>query len=188
MSDLPFCAAICVLFAADTESPLGRRRLITMAIAGAAAFTFRMARWPAARDCPHDCCGLVANGSDSRSWRSSGRRLGAGDVRAPNELSTGRRNVARLVEDPGRRSRQPACDQFWRFERSSIRSSNGANDIPVVELLLRWSGPGRLRAGPQRFAHIFALSRPDAYRPADTSDPILVAAGAAAFAMVEGLD
>ena len=43
-SDPPFCAAIwCVIIAANIEGPLSRRRLVTMAIAGALAFTFRMA-------------------------------------------------------------------------------------------------------------------------------------------------
>jgi NADH:ubiquinone oxidoreductase subunit 6 (subunit J) len=44
MSDVPFCAAVwCVVMAADDDGPLSRRRLLAMAIAGAMAFTFRMA-------------------------------------------------------------------------------------------------------------------------------------------------
>ena len=44
LSDLPFCAAIwCVIIAANEEGPLSRGQLLTMAIAGAIAFTIRMA-------------------------------------------------------------------------------------------------------------------------------------------------
>ncbi|HWP70258.1 MAG TPA: hypothetical protein VNM36_04120, partial [Gemmatimonadaceae bacterium] len=47
MSDLPFLAAICgVIVAADEDGPLSRRRLVVMAVAGALAFSFRMAALP----------------------------------------------------------------------------------------------------------------------------------------------
>jgi hypothetical protein len=44
LSDVPFAAAMwAVILAADTDSPLSRRRLAAMAVAGALAFSFRMA-------------------------------------------------------------------------------------------------------------------------------------------------
>lgn len=164
MSDLPFCAAIwCVLVAADSDGELTRARLVAMAIAGAVAFTFRMAAlalFPA--------IGLLVLLRPRREW--PGLLLVAvvwaiaaalvmfalptsTALMAETSLSAGRVLVD-LKVNLGIIRRSVLDGFLYPF------GSNPANDIlHVVQLLLTALGTWTLlRAGPRRFTWLFAVS------------------------------
>jgi len=164
MSELPFCAAIwCVLVAADSDGELTRGRLVAMAIAGALAFTFRMAalalfpaiglwlllrprrEWPglvAVTLVWAVAAALVMFALPTSSALIAETKLSAGQVLF--DLSENARIIQRSV----------LGGFLYPF------GSNMANNVlHIIQLLLTALGSWSLfRAGPRRFTWLFAVS------------------------------
>jgi len=164
MSDLPFCAAIwCVLYAADTDSPLSRGRLITMAIAGAAAFTFRMAALALLPSIAllmllrprRQWLGLVLV---AVVWAAAGALVMFALPTSTALVAETSLDWSKVLFDVRENLHVISFGVLETFLYPF--TSNRANDVlHVVELLLAIVGSwALLRAGPRRFAYLFALS------------------------------
>jgi len=164
MSDLPFCAAIwCVLVAADSDGPLSRGRLITMWIAGTSAFAFRMA---ALALLPAVALSILLR--PRRQWLGLTLVTGVWTATGALVMFALPTSSALIAETSFDWSRIlfDVRENLGVIRLAVLETflypfaSNPANDVlHVVELLLAVVGTwALLRAGPRRFAYIFALS------------------------------
>src|SRR5688572_7008585 len=164
MSDLPFCAAVwCVIIAANDEGPLSRGRLLTMAIAGALAFTFRMAALALL-----PAIALMAIMRPRREWPGLALVATAWVV-VGALVMFGLRTSTALVTETARDGARLLNDFFYNtvFIRRAVAEtflypfpSNLANDVlHLVLALVALGGAWKLlRDGPRRFAWAFAAS------------------------------
>ena len=164
LSDLPFSAAIwCVIIAANADGPLSRRRLLTMAIAGAIAFSIRMAAlalFPA--------IALLALVRPRREWPGLSIVVLVWVVAAALVmfgLPTSTALAAETARD-GARLLFDLVENTVFIRRAVVETflypfpSNMANDVfhgllVLVALAGTWK---LLREGPRRFAWLFAAS------------------------------